>query len=305
MRIVITGATGTIGQALIAALQARGDSVVALSRNPERARETVAHGVEVHAWSAPDSTPPPADALSGADAVVHLLGARVDQRWTPEAKRAIRGSRELGTRMLVTGLRALPAEERPSVLVSQSATGYYGPRGDEVLDEQALHGSDFLAQVVTAWEGEAEQAASLTRVVCTRTGVVVSPGGGALAKMLPFFRLGLGGPVAGGRQYIPWVHLEDVVGAMIFAIDSTEASGAANLTAPNPVTNAEFSRALGHALRRPAVLPVPGFGLRLLYGEMSEIVIGGQRAVPRRLQDLGYQFRHPEIGPALADVVAT
>jgi uncharacterized protein (TIGR01777 family) len=303
-RIVVTGATGSIGIAVVDALRARGEEVVALSRDAERGQAVLGHGVEVHAWVQPTRTPPPADALRGADAVVHLLGEPVAQRWSDKAKRAIRDSRELGTRMLVAGLRALADHERPGTLVSQSATGFYGPRGAEPLDEQAPPGSDFLATVVVAWEHEAEQAAQLMRVALTRTGVVLSPDGGALAKMLPFFRLGLGGPVAGGEQYVAWVHLDDVVGALLFCVDNPDASGPVNVTAPVPVTNAELSRALGHALGRPAILPVPAIALRLLYGEMSQMVSTGQRAIPERLRELGYRFAHPQIEAALVDVLA-
>jgi uncharacterized protein (TIGR01777 family) len=303
-RIVVTGATGSIGIAVVDALRARGDEVVALSRDADRGQAVLGQGVEVHAWLQPTRTPPPAAALRGADAVVHLLGAPVAQRWNDDAKRAIRDSRELGTRMLVAGLRALGDGERPGTLVSQSATGFYGPRGPEPLDEQAPPGSDFLATVVVAWEQEAEQAAQLMRVVLTRTGVVLSPDGGALAKMLPFFRLGLGGPVAGGEQYVAWVHLDDVVGALLFCVDNGDASGPVNVTAPVPVTNAELSRALGHALGRPAILPVPAVALRLLYGEMSQMVSTGQRVIPERLRELGYRFQHPQIEAALVDVLA-
>lgn len=304
MRVVITGATGTIGRALAQALQARGDQVVALTRDEQRGREILGPGVEVHTWAEPTQSPPPAAALAGSDAVVHLLGEEIAQRWTPEAKRRIRESRELGTRSLVAGLHALSADQRPGTLVSQSATGFYGPRDDQPLDEDAAAGSDFLAEVVLAWEREAVQAAPLMRVVLTRTGVVLSPRGGALAQMLPFFRLGLGGPIAGGRQYVPWVHLDDVVGALSYSLDHGEAAGPVNLSAPNPVTNAELSRALGSVLRRPAVLPVPGFALKLLYGEMAVVVTTGQRAIPERLQRLGYDFQHPEIEAALRDVLA-
>jgi uncharacterized protein (TIGR01777 family) len=302
-RIVVTGATGTLGRAVVSALLERGDSVLALSRDAERGRSKLPDGVEVHAWPDPLSAPPPAEALSGADGVIHLLGEPVAQRWNDSAKRAIRESRELGTRSLVDGLLAVDAPARPAVLVSQSATGYYGPRGDESLDEHAEPGSDFLAGVVTAWEREAQRAAAQLRVAITRTGVVLSPSGGALAQMLPFFRLGVGGPVAGGRQYVPWVHQDDVVGALLFCLDNEAASGPLNLTAPNPVTNRELSKALGRALRRPTVLPVPGFALRILYGEMAEIVTTGQRAVPARLRELGYAFRFAEIDPALANVL--
>jgi uncharacterized protein (TIGR01777 family) len=303
MRVLITGATGTIGLAVADALQARGDQVVALSRDPERGQRVLGGNAEVHAWCEPTAGPPPAEALRGADAVVHLLGEPIAQRWTDEAKGRIRDSRVLGTRSLVTGLETLPDGERPRVLVSQSATGYYGPRGDSPLDEQASPGSDYLAEVTIAWEQEAAAAAPAMRVACTRTGVVLSPSGGALAKMLPFFRVGLGGPIAGGAQYVPWIHLDDVVGALLRCVDDDGATGPVNLAAPNPVTNAGLSRALGHALGRPAVLPVPGFALKLLYGEMAGIVTSGQRVIPARLRDLGYEFAHPQVEAALRDVL--
>jgi uncharacterized protein (TIGR01777 family) len=303
MRVLITGATGTIGLALADALTGRGDQVVALSRDPERGQRVLGESVEVHPWTEPETAPPPAEALAGADAVVNLLGEPVAQRWSDSAKQRIRDSRIRGTRMLVAGLTALPADGRPRALISQSATGYYGPRGDVALDEQASPGADFLAVLTVAWEGEATSAQASMRVVCTRTGVVLSPGGGALAKMLPFFKLGIGGPVAGGHQYVPWIHLDDVVGGFLHCLDHDGASGAVNLTAPNPVTNAELSRALGHALGRPAVLPVPGAAVKLLYGEMAEMVTTGQRAIPAKLGALGYSFRHPEIEAALKDVL--
>jgi uncharacterized protein len=306
MRVVVTGATGTIGRALVAALRARGNQVVALSRDAERARGRLGDGVEVHAWADPAAGPPPEQALAGAGAVVNLLGEPVAQRWTAEAKQRIRESRVAGTRSLVQGLRALAQPQRPSVLVSQSAAGFYGPRGDEPVEEDEPAGSDFLAGVVVAWEREALAAGvggNQIRVAVTRTGVVLSPVGGALAKMLPFFRLGIGGPVAGGRQYVPWVHLDDVVGALLFCVDEPNATGPANVAAPSPVTNAELSRALGRVLGRPAVLPVPALALKALYGEMAEIVITGQRMLPARLQQLGFDFRHPELEPALRDVL--
>jgi uncharacterized protein (TIGR01777 family) len=303
MRVLITGATGTIGLALVDALRERGDSVVALTRDPERGQRVLGDGVEVHPWPEPTAAPPPAEALQGADGVVHLLGEPVAQRWTEPAKARIRDSRVMGTRMLVNGLAALPEETGPRVLVSQSASGYYGPRDDTPLDEQAPAGQDFLAGVVVAWEREAAAAAPRMRVVLTRTGVVLSPSGGALAKMLPFFRLGVGGPVAGGHQYVPCVHLDDVVGAMLCILDHEAANGPVNVAAPNPVTNAELSHALGRALSRPAVLPVPALAITLLYGEMAEMVTTGQREIPVRLRELGYSFRHPDLEPALRDVL--
>jgi uncharacterized protein (TIGR01777 family) len=304
MRVLITGATGTIGLALADALHARGDQVVALSRDPERGQRVLGEGVEVHAWADPVGEPPPAEALRGADAVVHLLGEPIAQRWSGDAKQRIRDSRVTGTQQLVQGLVGLPEGERPGVLVSQSAVGYYGARGDASLDEQSSAGHDFLAEIVVAWERAAVAAPGGMRVVCTRTGVVLSSSGGALAKMLPFFKLGVGGPVAGGKQYVPWIHLDDVVGGLICCLEEGGATGPVNLTAPDPVTNAELARALGHVLGRPAVLPVPGLAVKLLYGEMAEIVTGGQRALPARLNELGYGFRHTEIKAALADVLS-
>jgi uncharacterized protein (TIGR01777 family) len=302
--VAITGATGTIGIAVCRALTARGDAVVALSRDPERAQAVLGNEVKTFGWHEPTSTPAPAQALAGADAVIHLLGEPIAQRWSESAKQRIHDSRVLSTRMLVAALRELPEDQRPAVLVSQSATGYYGPCDDRALDEQSPAGTDFLAEVVAEWENEALAAADVTRVVLARTGVVLSPSGGALAKMLPPFKMGIGGPVAGGRQYVSWIHLDDEAAALLFCVDKGEAHGPVNLTAPNPVDNAELSRGLGKALHRPAVLPVPGFAIGLLYGEMGTIVTAGQRVLPRRLLELGFEFRQPAIEPALRDVLS-
>jgi uncharacterized protein (TIGR01777 family) len=222
-----------------------------------------------------------------------------------DARRRIRASRELGTRNLVEGLRAA-AEPRPRVLVSQSAVGIYGPHGDEPVDENTPAASgDFLADVVVAWEAEARRAEELgMRVTLTRTGVVLAYAGGALEKMLPPFKFGVGGPVAGGKQYVPWVHLDDVVGAMLFCIDDERASGPINVTAPEPVTNKVLSKTLGRVLVRPAVTPVPAFAVRFLYGEMASIVTTGARVMPRRLEELGYVYRRPELEPALRAAVS-
>ncbi len=294
----MTGATGVVGRALVAALRERGDEVVALSRDAERARATLGD-VEAHTWAEPNAREAPAEALAGCDGVVNLLGEPVAQRWTPEAKRAIRDSRVLGTRNLVATLRS--ADARMSVLVSGSATGWYGARDDEPVDERtpAAEG-DFLADVCVNWENAAREAEEVgMRVVRARTGVILSDSGGALAQMLTPFKLGVGGPVAGGRQWVPWIHLDDEVGALLHCLDHEEASGPVNLTAPEPVTNRDLSKALGRVLRRPAVMPVPALAIKGRYGEMGSIVTTGARVLPRRLQQLGYEFREPDLEHAL------
>jgi uncharacterized protein (TIGR01777 family) len=293
MRIAVTGATGLIGTRLVAALRERGDEVTTLSRRP---------GPDTVEWD-PLAGPAPAEALEGRDAVVHLAGENIAQRWTSAAKERIRSSREVGTRNLVAGMRE--AAPRPRVLVSASGSDYYALRGEDRVDESAPPGDGFLARVCIAWEREAASTAELgVRVTHLRTGPVLDRSGGALAKMLLPFRLGIGGPVAGGKQYFCWIHAEDVVGIYLAALDGGEAgAGAVTACAPEPVTNADFSKALGRALHRPAVLPVPGFALRLLYGDMAEIVTDGVRMVPARALELGYRFRHPDLDEALASAL--
>jgi uncharacterized protein len=294
MKITITGASGMIGAKLVERLRARGDEVTTLSRKPSSAGAV--------AWQ-PEDEPAPAAALAGRDAVIHLAGENVAQRWSDDAKRRIRSSRELGTRHLVAGIEA--ADPRPRVLVSSSAVGIYGPHGDEELDEQTPAGDDFLAEVCVVWEREAERAAALgLRVVMVRTGLVLDQDGGALAKMLPFFKLGVGGPVAGGEQYMPWIHVDDVVGLYLAALDGDAWNGPVNASAPRPVTNKTFSQALGRALHRPAFAPVPGLAVRTLYGEMAEIVTKGQRVIPRRAQELGFAFEHEDLDEALRSALS-
>ena len=297
MRVTLTGATGLIGPRLVRELLSRGDEVTVLTRDPAKARAAL-DGVEAVAWADPGSEPAPAEALAGRDAVVHLAGEPVAQRWSDDVKRRILASREHGTRNLVAGLRA--SNPRPAALVSSSAVGYYGHHDDERLDEQTPPGSDFLAGVCAAWEREAQAAAEDgTRVVVVRTGIVLDADGGALETMLPFFKLGIGGPVAGGRQYMPWIHLDDLVGIYLQAVDDPTWSGPVNGSAPEPVTNKAFSKALGKVLKRPAFAPVPTLAIKALYGEMAQIVVNGQRAVPARTTELGYEFRHAELEAAL------
>jgi uncharacterized protein len=297
MRVTLTGATGGIGRGLAEALIARGDEVTALTRSPERAAGRLPQGVTAVGWD-PVAGPAPADALAGRDAVVNLAGENVAQRWTSEVKQRIRASRELGTRNLVEGLRI--AEPRPAALVSGSASGYYGPHGDERVGEDAPAGDDFLAAVSLAWEREAMEAEGLgMRVAIVRTGIVLDADSGALATMLTPFKLGVGGPVAGGRQYMPWIHREDEIGLLLAALDNPRFSGPVNGSAPEPATNRDFSRALGRALHRPVFAPIPAAAIKVLYGDMSQIVVNGVRMVPDRAAELGYTFRHPDLDEAL------
>jgi uncharacterized protein len=301
VRVVVTGATGLVGRRLVRALLARGDEVTVLSRDPTQAR-TLLGEVDAHAWRPLYELAPPA-ALSGRDAVVHLAGESIAQRWTAPVMLAIRESRELGTRCLVGGMRY--AQPVPRVLVSASGVDYYGARGDEEVTEDEPPGSGFLADVCVAWEREAAAAEELgVRVVLVRTAVALDPTGGALAKMLPFFRAGIGGPVAGGRQWLAWIHVDDLVGLYLAALDGAAWTGPVNAASPAPATNRDFSRALGRALRRPAIAPVPAAALRLLYGPMAQIVVEGRRAVPARALALGFRFAHPDLDEALRDALS-
>ena len=299
--MTLTGATGLVGRRLVAALHERGAHVTVLSRDPERAQRLLGE-VEAVGWD-PVSEAAPAAALAGRAAVVNLAGEPVAQRWSAAAKHAIRDSRVLGTRNLVEGMRG--AEPPPAVLVSSSAVGYYGARGEEPLDEDAPAGRDFLAQTCVEWEAEAERAATLgVRVAQLRTGVVLDRDGGALATMLTPFRLGLGGPVAGGRQYMSWIHIDDLVGLFMAALQDERWSGPVNGTAPAPVRNREFARALGRALHRPALLPLPGVLLRALAGEMALVISSGARVVPAKALVLGHEFSYPQLDEALRSVLS-
>lgn len=298
MKVTLTGATGMLGRAVAEELLARGDEVTVLSRDAGKASAAFGGRVRALEWKDPKTDAPPREALAGQGGVIHLLGESVAQRWSDEAKTEIRDSRVLSTRNLVAALKG--ADPRPAVLVSQSASGLYGPRGDEKVVESEPPGDDFLARVCVDWEGEARGAEELgMRVALTRTGVVLSESGGALEKMLPPFKAGVGGPVAGGRQYMPWIHADDVVGALVFALDTGAAEGPLNLSAPSPVTNRELSKTLGRVLRRPAVAPVPAIAMKVLYGEMAQIVTTGVRMVPARLEKLGYGFRQADLEQAL------
>lgn len=276
MIIAVTGASGFIGRRLTERLRAEGHTVREVSLRSRSPMVPVCH------------------------AVVHLAGEPVAQRWTRSARERILKSRVEGTKSLVKAL----SEHPPPVLISASAIGYYGSRGDEILTETSKPGSDFLAQVVIAWEREARSAEQLgIRVVALRFGMVLGRGGGALKKMLPPFRLGLGGRLGNGRQWMSWIHLDDLIALIAFAIESAQCTGAMNAVALHPVTNAEFTHDLARALHRPAILPVPEFALKLLYGEMSQVILGSQRVTPDAALQAGFEFRFPELGPALRQIV--
>lgn len=297
MRALVTGATGFIGRHLVAQIA----EPVVLSRDPSHAREVLGD-VEVHRW-APEAGPPPAEAFGGVEAVFHLAGEPVAQgRWTAAKKHRIRESRVAGTSRLVERLASL--DRRPRVLVSASAVGYYGSRGDELLDEAAAAGDDFLAEVCRAWEAASAPARSLgLRVVNPRIGIVLGADGGALAKMLLPFKLGLGGRLASGNQWMPWIHVDDLVGLLVHAVRHDQIDGPLNAVAPAPVTNRRFTSTLAAVLRRPAVLPAPALGLRLVLGQFAEVLLASQRVEPGLAQRTGYAFRYPELKPALEALV--
>lgn len=291
-----------LGSAVCDALLARGEEVVGLSRDPERARATNAT-ITWHPWEATEERPP-AEALEGVDAVVNLIGESLDQRLTPEAKERIRASRVRATKNLVDGILAAP--EPPKALVSQSAVGYYGDRGEAIVDESSPPSEDFLARVCVDWEAAALAAADDgVRVAVMRSAPVLDPQTGLLKQLLLPFRLGVGGPLAGGSQFMPWIHRDDEVGIFLWALDDDDASGAFNACSPNPVTNREFSQILGRILRRPAIVPVPKLAIAALRGgELADTVLSSQRAIPRRALDLGHEFRFPDLEPALRDLLA-
>lgn len=298
MHVLITGGTGFIGRELAASLLADGHAVTVLTREITSSGNRVPNGAKAIRDLAR------ADAV---DAVVNLAGANLGgTRWNPVTKMGFRTSRIDTTRRLVDWMSRLGT--RPKVLVSGSAIGWYGPQGDEVLTESAPAGGDFSATLCRDWEVEALKAAALGVRVCTvRTGIVLGPsgpaGGGALAQMLPAFRLGGGGPMGSGRQWMSWVHRADLVALIRFLIERETASGPFNGTAPEPVTNAEFAKTLGRVLKRPAILPMPGFALKLIVGEMAEILLSGQRVVPQAALDQGFRFRFATLEAALRDVL--
>jgi uncharacterized protein (TIGR01777 family) len=293
MNITLTGASGFVGSRLVQKLKSTGHQLHVLGRKP-------IEGAKYSQWNAMESEPPP-ESLAGADAIIHLAGEPVAQRWTPEVKRKIRASRVDGTRHLVQALSTL--SRRPRVLVNASATGIYGPRGDELLTEDSPPGEGFLADVCKGWESESGMAESLgIRVAQIRIGMVLGKEGGALAKMLPAFRAGLAGRLGSGQQWMSWIHIDDLVDLLLFALDHGTARGPLNGTAPNPVRNVEFTKELAHALHRPAVIPAPAFAIRLLFGEMAEVALESQRVLPKATEAAGFRFKFPTLREALKDL---
>lgn len=299
MNVTITGATGFIGKRTIHRLLAEDHSVHALGRS---LRGGLPLSVRFSIWHATE-TDPPEESFEGADAVIHLLGEPVGQRWTPSVKKRILATRVDGTHRLVKTLARL--ERKPKVLIASSAVGIYGDRGDKVLTERSEPGKGFLADVCRAWEKAADEASKLgIRVVKLRLGMVLGPEGGALAPMLPPFRVMLGGTLDKGTQWTSWIHVEDLIDLMLFAIDNPRVSGVINATSPNPVTNAEFTRTLARVLRRPAFVRIPELVLRLLYGEGAQVALASIRAVPDALAKTKFEFRHPRLEAALRNLLA-
>jgi len=299
MKVLVTGATGSIGQALCRRLLEEGDEVRILSR---REGPSPIKGTTAWRWDPLHEAPPP-ESLAGVDAVVHLAGEPVaGGRWTPDLKRRIRDSRVVGTGNLVEGIRRQP--KPPRVLVGASAVGFYADRGDEQLDEFALPGAGFLADVCRDWEAAYRPVESVgVRLALLRIGVVLSPKGGALERMVLPFQLGLGGRLGSGRQWFPWIHLDDIIGLIKLALTNDQVSGVVNAVSPTSITNEQFTRALARTLHRPVFLPVPEFALRLLAGEMASVVLASQRVVPRAALAAGYQFKFAEIHSALSDIL--
>lgn len=300
MRIVVTGATGFIGAHLSRTLRERGDEVVALSRDPDSVARRAPGVSRAYAWD-PMSEPAPAEALEQAAAVVHLAGESVVGRWSGAKRRAIRETRVLGTRNLVAGIVRL--ENKPQVLVSASAIGFYGDRAGEELSEQSSGGNDYLASVCRQWEEEALKIKALgVRLVRIRTGIVLARDGGALGAMLLPFQLGLGGPLGSGEQWWSWIHRDDLVTLIIHSIDNN-IDGIWNGTAPNPVTQKEFARVLGRVLRRPAFLPAPAFALKLILGGFAAELLSSKKALPRAAEASGVAFKYRELEPALREIL--
>lgn len=301
--IVMTGGTGLLGTRLTRELLKRGDRVTVLTRNPDRAHDTLPDGTEALRWLSDENDDDWPGAIDGADAVIHLAGESIaEERWTDEYKQRMYDSRIDTAAKLIDAIAN--AEKKPEVMISVSAVGYYGNTGDRDIDENSSAGDDFLAELCVAWEGEAKKTEQYgVRVVTPRMGLVLARNGGALEKLMTPFKMFAGGPVGSGEQWFPWIHLEDAAGIFLHALDNQSVSGPLNAVAPGLVRNREFAVALGDALNRPAKFSVPAFVIKLAMGELGEMLLGGQRAEPRRTLESGYEFKYETIEAALEDLV--
>lgn len=299
--VLVTGGTGFIGSRVCAALHEQGDTVHVLSRSPERAETKVKSARAFYGWN-PETEKLPPEATNGMVSVVHLAGETIAGRWNEEKKRRIRDSRILSTQNLVSSLAA--GDTKPDVLVCASAIGYYGDSGDEHFTEVSPPGNDFLAKTCQEWETEAQKAIDLgIRVVTVRIGLVLGLGGGLLGQVLPPFKMGVGGILGNGRQWMSWIHVDDVVGIILHALENNEIRGALNATAPTPVRNTEFTKTLGTVLRRPTLFPIPTFGLKLMMGEFADFIVLSQNVLPEKTEVSGYEFQHRTLESALRDLL--
>ncbi len=302
MKVVITGATGFVGQVIVKQLLAAGDEVIVLTRNVARAAITLGSACRYYQWNENEELPP-LEALEGADGIINLMGESISKRWDENQKKKIYNSRIFGTRKLVEAMEKL--KKKPSVFVSTSAIGVYGNRGPEEINEASTVGSDFLAKVCLDWENEANKARNQeARVAIIRVGIVLGHGGGALAQMLPIFKLGGGGPLGSGRQYMSWIHIDDLASMYVEALKNNEIKGVLNGTSPYPVTNAEFTKVLGKVVRRPAFLPAPSFAIKIAFGEMSQILLEGQKVLPVKFKEAKFRFRMPTLEMALKESIS-
>lgn len=299
MKVVMTGATGFVGQVIVKQLLAAGDEVIVLTRNVAKAAISLGSSCRYYQWDDSNNLPP-LEALEGADGVINLMGESISKRWDENQKKKIYDSRINGTRRLVEAIEKL--QNKPKVFVSTSAIGIYGNRGPEDINEASSVADDFLAKVCKDWENEANKARNHgCRVVIIRTGVVLGRHGGALEKMLPVFKLGLGGRVGSGNQFMSWIHIEDLASMYVEALKNNSVKGVLNGTAPYPATNAQFSKVMGKVLKRPAILPAPSFAVQLALGEMSQIVLEGQKVLPLKFKEINFRFRYPTLEMALKE----
>ncbi len=300
MKVLVTGASGFVGRRVVSQLLHKKHEVVALTRNLAKAAVVLGADCKYAQW--PDmNSPAPVEAFDGVDAVINLMGENIgEKKWDESQKKKIYDSRITGTRMLIEGMKAAP--KRPRAFISASAVGIYGVRGDETIEENSTFGNDFLAGVCRDWEIEANKANDLKmRVVLLRTGVVFGKNGGALKKMLPIFKLGLGGRLGSGKQYMSWIHVDDLAAMYVQAVEDESMSGPYNAVSPNPITNADFTKVLGKSLGRPTLFPAPAFAIRKALGEMSTIVLDGQKVIPSRFKEMKFQFKSASLEKSLKE----